>query len=152
MEDGIFAKDFKNRFELAKIRYRLLAFIIDFFIFWLIAMVFGTFFGEPLDENSIGFSISGFPAVLVMLIGLFLWPISEGFYGQTIGKRFLNLKVLREDLRPIGIGEGLARFLIGFFDYIFLIGIIIAATNKKKQRIGDMVASTIVISTKLNQN
>ncbi|WP_299339235.1 RDD family protein [uncultured Psychroserpens sp.] len=151
MEDSIFAKDFENRYELAKIRYRILAFLIDFIIFWSIAMVFGTFYGESL-EGSYGFSISGFPALIVMVIGLFLWPISEGLFGQTIGKRFLNLKVVRENFEPIGIGEGFARFFLGLIDYIFLIGIIIAATNKKKKRIGDMVADTIVISTKSNQN
>ncbi|MEH6538292.1 MAG: RDD family protein [Psychroserpens sp.] len=149
MTESTFAQDFENRFSLAKIRFRILAFFIDIIIFWLIAIIFGIFFGTPL-ENEIGFSYNGFPAFFVILIGLFLWPISEGMFGQTIGKRFLDLKVVKGDFKPIGLGEGIARFIIGFVDYFFLIGIIVAATNKKKKRVGDMVANTIVISTKPN--
>lgn len=149
MTESVFAQDFENRFSLGKIRYRILAFFIDFFIFWLIAMVFGMFFGTT-TEGEIGFSVNGFPAFILFLIGFFLWPISEGMFGQTIGKRILNLKVVKEDFKPIGVGQGFARFFIGFIDYFFLIGILIAATNKKKKRIGDMVANTLVISTKPN--
>ena len=49
--------------------------------------------------------------------------------------------------KPIGIGQALGRFLLGFIDYMFLIGIIIAANNKQNKRIGDLAANTIVVRT-----
>jgi len=136
----------KNGFEIAKKRSRIGAFLIDFFIFWLIAMILGIFFGEPL-EDEVGFHMTGLPAFGMMVFGLLMWPISEGIWGQTIGKRILDLKVLSNDFKPIGIGQAFGRFFLGFIDYIFLIGIIIAANNKQNKRIGDYAANTIVIRT-----
>ena len=133
-------------FEIAKKRYRIGAFLIDFFIYWLIGMIIGIFFGTPNDEG--GFSFNGLPAFGMFLIGFFLWPISEGIWGQTIGKRFLDLKVVTNEFEPIGIGQAFGRFFLGFIDYIFLIGLIIASTNKQNKRIGDLAANTIVVRTK----
>ena len=45
---------FEDKAEFANVGYRILAFLIDFFIFWLIAMLFGMFFGEP-NKDGIGF-------------------------------------------------------------------------------------------------
>ena len=133
--------------EIAKKRYQIGAFLIDFFIFWLIGMVLGIFFGEPL-ENEIGFHMTGLPPFGMFLCSLFLWPISEGVWGQTIGKRFLELKVVTNEFESIGIGQAFGRFFLGFVDYIFLIGLIVAANNKQNKGIGDLAAKTIVVRTK----
>ena len=133
--------------EIAKKRTRIGAFLIDIFIFWLIAIIVGIFYGTPHEEG-LGYSLKGLPAFAMFLVGLFLWPISEGIWGQTIGKRLLNLEVVTDDFEPIGIGQAFGRFILGFLDYIFLIGLIIAATNKQNKRIGDMAAKTIVVNTK----
>ena len=133
--------------EIAKKRHRILAFIIDFYIFGIIGFILGFLFGTP-SQDEIGYSLNGLPAFGMMLIGFFLWPISEGICGQTIGKRFLNLKVVSNDFKRIGIGQAFGRFFLGFIDYIFLTGIIVAANNKQNKRIGDLLANTIVIRTK----
>lgn len=137
-----------NQVEIAKKRYRILAFIIDFFIFWLIGMILGFFFGEPLSNGEVGYNLSGLPALFQFLIGFYLWPISEGLSGQTLGKKILNLKVVTTEYKPIGIGQAFGRFFLGFIDWIFLIGIIVASVNHKKQRIGDLAAGTLVIVEK----
>jgi uncharacterized RDD family membrane protein YckC len=136
-----------NGIELAKKRYRIGALLIDFFIFWLIGMVLGIFFGEPL-EDEVGFQMTGLPALGMMVFGLLMWPISEGLWGQTIGKRFLNLKVVTDDYKPVGMGQAFGRFFLGLIDCIFLIGLIIASNNKQNKRIGDSAANTIVVWTK----
>jgi len=135
-----------SEIEVAKKRYRIGAFLIDFFIYWLIGMVIGIFFGTPNNEG--GFSYEGLPAFGMFLIGFFLWPISEGIWGQTIGKRFLDLKVVTDNYKPIGIGQAFGRFFLGIIDSMFLIGLIIAANNKRNKRIGDLAANTIVIRGK----
>ncbi|WP_421804447.1 RDD family protein [Flagellimonas sp.] len=133
--------------EIAKKRIRIGAFLIDIFIFWSIAMIVGIFYGTPHEEG-IGYSLNGLPALVMFLVGFFLWPISEGIWGRTIGKRLLNLKVVTDDFEPIGMGQEFGRFILGFLDYIFLIGLIIATTNKQNKRIGDIAAKTIVVNTK----
>lgn len=138
---------FEDKEEFANVGYRILAFLIDFFIFFLITMVFGIFFGEP-NEDGTGFHFSGLPALVMFLVAFGLWPISEGITGQTIGKRIFNIKVVNTNYKPIGIGQAFGRFFLGIVDYMLLIGIIIALINKKNQRIGDMVANTIVVNAK----
>ena len=87
------------------------------------------------------------------LIGLALWflyfTLLEGHYGQTIGKMALNIKVVREaDGAPIDYGEAAVRTILriidGLFDY--LIGAIFIWTSDEKQRLGDRVAHTVVVS------
>ena len=136
-----------SHIEIATIPYRIGAFLIDFFVFCLIASFMGLFFGESL-EDEIGFHMTGLPAFATMVIGLFMWPISEGAWGQTLGKRLLDLKVVTDKNRPIGMGQAFIRFFLGFIDYMLLIGLIISAANKQNKRIGDLVANTIVIRTK----
>lgn len=133
--------------EISKKRYRIGAFLIDVIIFFLIAMAFGMLYGAPL-ENEVGYEMSGLPALFFFLIFFFLWPISEGIWGQTIGKRFMDIKEVGDDYKSIGTGQAFGRFFLGFIDYMFLIGIIIAATNKQNKRIGDLAANTIVIRYK----
>jgi len=45
----------------------------------------------------------------MMLIGFFLWPISEGIWGQTLGKRMLNIKVVTDHHEPIDITASITR-------------------------------------------
>lgn len=139
-------KTINNTPEIATKRARIVAFFIDFFIIFMIGMILGYFFGEPVE--GIGFELHGGPAFLMMLLGFFLWPISEGVWGQTLGKRVVKLKVLTDDYEPIEIVAAIGRYFFGFLDCAFLIGIIIAATNDKNKRIGDLVAKTIVVQLK----
>ncbi len=142
-----FEKFAENKPELAKNRYRVIAFIIDFIIYWLIGMVIGMFWGEPMEEE-MGFNLNGLPALLLFVIGFLLWPVSEGLFGQTLGKRFLDIKVVKDNYESISIGQAFARFFLGFVDYILFMGLVIAVIDKKNKRIGDMAAKTIVIKHK----
>lgn len=45
-------------------------------------------------------------------------------------------------------GAGIRRFFLGFVDCFFLVGLIIAATNKRNKRLGDIAAGTCVIRKK----
>lgn len=132
--------------KIAAKRYRIGAFLIDFLIYWLIGMLVGMYFGTPNNEG--GYTFSGLPAFGMICLALFLWPISEGLWGQTIGKRFLDLKVVTDDFKPIAMGQAFGRFFLGIVDYILLIGLIVAGTNKQNKRIGDLVANTVVIRAK----
>lgn len=73
--------DFKKDPPLAKIRYRMIAFFIDIFVFWLVGMFMGMFFGT-IHSDGMGYNLNGLPALALFLIGLFLWPISESLWGR----------------------------------------------------------------------
>jgi uncharacterized RDD family membrane protein YckC len=131
--------------KLASKRYRMLAFVIDYLIFVTIFSVMCVFYGEP-SEDGVGYHLSGTPAFITTLIGVFLWPFSEAFSGQTIGKRLVGIKVVNESFREIKTSQAFVRFIFGLIDFSCLfVGLIVASNNKNKQRIGDQIAKTLVI-------
>lgn len=90
-----------------------------------------------------------FLLVLALGIGYFVvWP---GLKGVTLGKLALGIKIVRDDgTEPPGIGRCLARyflFIADAFPYIipYLTGFICALASQDNKRIGDMVASTLVV-------
>jgi len=98
-------------------------------------------------------AISSGPIVALTVLGLVVWflyfTLLEGRYGQTVGKMALSIKVVREaDGAPIDYGEAAVRTVLriidGLFDY--LVGAIFIWTSDKKQRLGDRVAHTVVVS------
>jgi uncharacterized RDD family membrane protein YckC len=69
--------------------------------------------------------------------------------GQTPGKRWLKLRVIREDGRPITFWEAAVRNLLRLFDIMpfpfYSIGLISIFISTRDQRVGDFVAGTVVV-------
>ena len=69
--------------------------------------------------------------------------------GQTPGKRWMKLRVIQEDGRPITFFSALSRNLIRMADTIpppfYSIGIISVFASARAKRLGDFVANTVVI-------
>ena len=99
-------------------------------------------------------------AYAILIIASFL--IFAGYFvffewiwsGQTPGKRWLKLRVIREDGRPITLWEALARNLIRFFDIfpgLYSIGLITVFLSSRDQRLGDLFAGTVVIRERTDE-
>jgi len=92
-------------------------------------------------------------AILILLIFLILsgyFAFFEWLWsGQTPGKRWMRLRVIREDGRPITFWEASIRNLIRTLDMMpvpfYSIGLICVFVNSRDQRVGDMVAGTVVV-------
>jgi uncharacterized RDD family membrane protein YckC len=82
---------------------------------------------------------------LVFAFLYFTWM--EGTYGQTVGKIAVQIKVVKEDGSPIDYGDAAVRTILRIIDGIFLyfIGAILIWSSDKRQRLGDMVAHTVVV-------
>ena len=69
--------------------------------------------------------------------------------GQTPGKRWMKLRVIREDGRPITFWEAAVRNLLRVLDMFpspfYSIGLISVFSTSRDQRVGDMVAGTVVV-------
>jgi uncharacterized RDD family membrane protein YckC len=86
-------------------------------------------------------------------IGFLIWIFYFGYFestsGQTIGKQILRIKVVDEQaLTVVDMGRALIRNIIRIIDFLpffYIIGIILISTNPKRQRLGDMIAKTIVL-------
>ncbi|MBK9716831.1 MAG: RDD family protein [Saprospiraceae bacterium] len=65
--------------------------------------------------------------------------------GQSFGKRFLKIKVLIQDAESPELHNIIIRHLFDVTDFAFLPRCIVVFTNKRRQRIGDLMAKTMVM-------
>ncbi len=76
------------------------------------------------------------------------------WHGQTPGKRMMKLRVIKDSGRQITMFEALARNLMRVVDYLpsmYLVGVVAMLCNKRNQRLGDLVAGTIVVHERLDE-
>jgi uncharacterized RDD family membrane protein YckC len=89
--------------------------------------------------------------LIITVIGVLYWMILPGLRGWTLGKLLLGLRVVREDgTVPAGIGKNVVRqllWIVDNFPYIIpaLTGFIVAMTNDRNKRVGDLAAGTLVV-------
>jgi len=84
-----------------------------------------------------------------LLIPICYYTYFEGTRGQTIGKKIMNIKVVKADGAPCDYGSAFVRNLLRLIDsqVIGLVGIVVISVTEKKQRVGDIVAKTVVVKT-----
>src|ERR1700733_6282945 len=148
------------RFPIAGIGSRFLALLTDSFIqgFALIVMafVFALIFSSA--KRLPGGTAPADTAAKWLFAGIFLFyfllywgyfSLFEAFWnGQTPGKRLLKIRVIKDSGRQITLFEALARNLIRIIDMLpsfYLIGVITMLCNREQKRLGDLVAGTIVV-------
>lgn len=71
--------------------------------------------------------------------------------GQTPGKRWAGIRVIKETGRPINAFEAIARNLVRVIDLvpgIYAVGIVTMLLNSRNRRLGDFVAGTLVVHDK----
>lgn len=86
----------------------------------------------------------------IILIGLAIWQlINEGRTGQTVGKKALGIRLVREsDGQPLGIGMAFVRRLAHFLDSLACyLGWLWPAWDAKRQTFADKIIGSIVIRT-----
>ncbi len=148
-------------FPLAGVGSRAYALLVDYTLI-AIAMVtlilvgllfsFQTLVYASQDRS--GFVSSSAKWILpIVLLGLF--AIFVGYFvffetlwqGQTPGKRMAQIRVIREDGRPIGLPQATLRALLRVFDDILvgLVGFLFIIQGRREKRLGDWVAGTVVI-------
>lgn len=94
-------------------------------------------------------------------MGMFLFSIPMFFYhliceltmnGQSIGKRATKIKVIKVDGTQASFSNYFLRFLLRPIDSIYFIGLVTIFFTSKGQRLGDIAAGTVLISTENKQN
>ena len=68
--------------------------------------------------------------------------------GQTPGKRWAKIRVIKDSGRPINAFEAISRNLVRFIDFLpgfYGFGVITMLLNAKHRRLGDYVAGTLVV-------
>lgn len=143
-------------FNLASIGQRFIAQIIDMLIktsYYLVMFLIldGVFKFDLMDEWSRIGLISLF-SLPIMFYSLFF----ETFFdGQSIGKKAMNIKVVKIDGYQASFSDFVTRWLFRIIEVFWLfsaVGFIAILTSKKGQRLGDMAAGTTVINLKNEVN
>jgi uncharacterized RDD family membrane protein YckC len=139
-------------FTLAGIGNRTYALLIDWLILGgisiLILATFALFiFAFALSlEETLGLWLYAIQALIIFALSVGYFAFFETLWqGQTPGKRWLKIRVIREDGRPIGLQQATLRSLLLPIDQIFFLGALFILLGKQEKRIGDWVAGTVVI-------
>ena len=144
-------------FALASIGNRFLACAIDHALQALTIILMAIAFTVVANYSSLGNQLSNAPKWVKAALILIVFLIISGYFaffewswnGQTPGKRWLKLRVIREDGRPITFWEAAVRNLLRTVDMMpapfYSIGLISVFVSLSDQRIGDMVAGTVVV-------
>lgn len=145
-------------FTLAGIGSRALALAIDYSIlgvtlaaFWIGFLVFSSQLLNYLTR--LNANVSSAPIWLIAIALLITFMLTAGYFvyfevmwqGQTPGKRFAKIRVIREDGRPAGLPQAFLRTLLRPIDDILFIGVFFILFNRREKRIGDLVAGTLVV-------
>lgn len=103
--------------------------------------------GDPLPSGGHGWQ--GWGALIALLGVLAYWVLLEWALGATIGKYVFGLRVLSVHGRACTFDEALRRNLLRAIDFLFLyfLGFVVAMLNRKRQRLGDLWAGTLVVTT-----
>jgi uncharacterized RDD family membrane protein YckC len=108
-------------------------------------------------------AFAGLSAQWVVAIMVFLaFLLNAGYFslfeivwnGQTPGKRYAQLRVIKDDGRPIGAYEAIVRNVVRIVDVLpagYGVGVVCVFLNKKGKRLGDFVAGTVVVHEKTLQ-
>lgn len=134
--------------EPADFGQRLGAFLFDLLLF-LIFLMAATFVISSFSRKSI---VSSNIMLLVFYLVAFVlfvfnFVLLAGRAGQTVGKRLVGIRIVREDGEPVGFGRVFLRHCIGY-TLSFLggfLGFVWAIWDSKQQTWHDKIARTIVV-------
>ncbi len=93
--------------------------------------------------------------VLFALIGLWYWVIRPHHHtGQTFAMRWLSLRVISKNGGPASVTQLFVRWISllidsapWFWPFTGLVGLIVMLCSRYRQRVGDHLARTLVVST-----
>lgn len=125
---------------------RLPAFALDLCLQFAVLIGLMIVLGSTIGVASQGLAMFIF-FVMLLAIWWFYGVLFETFWnGQTPGKYVLGLRVLTDNGQPINGLQATLRNLLRAADLVIpLLGIAVTAMNRKYQRLGDLVAGTMVV-------
>ena len=130
-------------YELAGVGDRIAAFLIDIIIIGAY-LITSFYLASELNPPKWVFILISLPAFLYHLISEILMN------GQSLGKRQLNIKVVKLDGSSPDVGNYLLRWLLWPVDNLIngSVAILTILFSRKGQRLGDIAAGTTVVKFK----
>jgi len=142
---------FKPAMSYQGIGIRFVSILIDSIVLAIVFAILGVIFGVfNYQVNSPGLDLYGGESygILSFIIYIAYYTLLEGSTGQTIGKMITKIRVVKEDGSKMDMGPAFVRNLLRIVDALpvsYLVGALLIWYSKKEQRLGDMIAKTVVI-------
>ncbi len=139
-------------FALAGVGSRFMATLLDSIIQGLLYIAI--FVAAGLIASAPLARLTGRWAVALAIFAAFVvywgyYAIFESVWkGQTPGKKWAGIRVIKDSGRPITPFEAAARNLVRIIDYLpsfYAVGLVTMLLNDKHRRVGDYVAGTLVV-------
>src|SRR5215211_4628553 len=143
-------------YQVAGIGSRFLATLLDTIVVGLLQVVIILVLALVIKAVGGDASLDLLSAWLLAIFGVVMSLFYWGYYvffemlwnGQSPGKRWVGLRVIRADGTPITLSESLIRNLARLVDFLpaaYGIGIITMFIDKQSRRLGDLAAGTLVV-------
>ena len=148
-----------NRFLACAIDHaiQMIAIIVMLIVATSVSTEIDRFTTTTIDKITSGnLWVMALTSLLTFVIIFGYFAIFETLWsGQTPGKRWLRLRVIKEDGRPINAFEALARNLLRTADSLptplYSIGILFVFASARGKRLGDFVAGTVVVKERSSE-
>lgn len=144
--DILTSQNVSVKYETAGVGNRIAAAAIDyvFFAIWILIITVTV-------EN--GLYLGNFFSFIIFFLPIILYhPAMEIFFnGQSVGKKMMNIQVMKTDGSSPSVTNYLLRWIFRLLDISVSIGsvaIVFIAFTEKAQRIGDLAAGTTVVRLK----
>lgn len=129
----------------------VLQLVVNLTLLFLASVLFGSLFEQ---EDTLLFWF-------LALFGLIAFALLWGYYiffelswnGQSPGKRWIGLRVIRTDGTPITLTESIIRNLVRLIDFLpayYGVGVVVMFINDQARRLGDLAAGTLVVRERAN--
>lgn len=133
---------------------RIVAFLIDTAI--IVGIVISFFYlGGVIGVYDLNEILSEQNFIWFLALIMWLWiaqiiyfTLFEGWKGQSPGKRLIGIKVTNDELQKCDFLDAFTRNVVRFLDVVLLIyavSLLVMNLYPKRQRIGDLVAKTVVL-------
>jgi uncharacterized RDD family membrane protein YckC len=128
---------------------RFFAFAVDDMVLFVpIGFVTGLYVATLDDGQEISSALLTLYVIGLGFAMLLYFSLMEAYTGRTIGKRWLNIRVIKVDGSPMDLKSALIRNAMRIVDIAFnsgLVGALAIWISPNNQRLGDMAAKTLVI-------
>lgn len=141
-------------FTLAGIGNRTIALVVDYLIWgallfgvlliWLILSVQAQQYFSNIRNLQLWLTAVSILLSFAVYTGYFVF-FETLWQGQTPGKRYARIRVIRDDGQPMGATQAILRALIRPIDDIVFIGMLLIILTKREKRLGDFMAGTLVV-------
>jgi uncharacterized RDD family membrane protein YckC len=130
---------------------RIVAAVIDVAIIGILLIVIAKGLGnEDARQYSLWAETQGAPRALFFLLTFAYFFGTELVWAQTLGKRVMKLRVVRDDGTKAPAGPIFLRNLVRVVDWLpslYIVGAVtVFATGERRARLGDMAAKTKVVA------